>query len=243
VQSNNGSGNDDENHDDNVIRMPSRAERDSMMKQSGPDTPTPMVNLPPFTKWMVVTLLAIHALTAVILTPQQHYWVIEHFGFIPAYYTGGLALDWPALTGLIGFSFLHGNWGHVLINTVMLMAFGSGLERFMGWKKMLLLMIACNLIAIALHVAFNIGSTNPVVGASGALSGLFAAGLIMLQNQIGFLGTGKYKYLPLILLWVAISIAFGFVGGPGGETIAWAAHVGGFLAGFIFYKPIQRLNI
>jgi membrane associated rhomboid family serine protease len=244
VQSNNGSGNPPENggdHDDNIIRLPSREEREAAAHAKV--TSPAMINLPPMTKYLVILLIGLHVILSLVVSPQQHYWVIEHFGFIPAYYSGGLAFDWPALTGLAGFSFLHGSWSHVLINAVMLAAFGAGLERYMGWRKMLLLMIACNIFALVVHVLFNFGSLNPVVGASGALSGLFAAALIMLQAQRGFLGNGKYKYLPLILLWVGISVAFGFIGGPGGETVAWAAHVGGFLAGFLFYKPIMRLPL
>ena len=76
----------------------------------------------------------------------------------------------------------------------------------------------------------------PVIGASGAESGLFAAILILLQRQ-GQLPTGKYGIWPFAAFWIILSVVLGFVGGQlmGGE-IAWAAHLGGFIAGFALLK-------
>ena len=250
VQGNNGSGNDS---GDNVIRLPGRADRAKSdrvrvritMGQGGPGgSPSgehpPMINLPPMTKILVLAILGIHILT-VLLHPEQRYWIMEHFGFIPAYYTGAISLSWPALTGPFSYAFLHGGWMHVIMNTVMLMAFGAGLERWMGWKRLAVFMMGCNIVAVLIHLSLNIGSDDPVIGASGALSGMFSAIMVMLQSQTGFLGQGKYRYMPLILIWVGVSLLFGAIGGPGGESIAWAAHIGGFLAGFVLIKPVMRL--
>lgn len=246
---------------DNVIPLPSRAEREAqqerdrrvrMRVQLGKTVTNPMhgtaaqnppmINLPPFTKIMVLVLVVIHAALSV-QNPEMRYWIIEHFGFTPAYYTGDLAFGWPALAGPLTFTLLHGGWVHLLMNAVMLMAFGTGLERWMGWEKLLLLILGCNLAAVLVHTGLNIGSTDPVIGASGALSGMFAAAIIMMQQQSGFLGNGKYRYAPLIAVWIGIAVLFGMMGGPGGESIAWAAHIGGFLAGFVLLNPILKLKI
>lgn len=219
--------------DDNVVPFAPRP------KDEKPKERQPLINLPPFTKALVILLLVIHAGLSLLDQPTR-YWVIEHFGFTPGYYTGALPFAWPALVGPFTFTFIHGGWAHVLINSVMLMAFGAGLEPWMGWKRLAVLMVACNAVAILLQLGFDLHSTNPVIGASGALSGLFAAAIIMMQERSGA-AMGKYGYWPMVILWVAISALFGVMGGPNGESIAWPAHIGGFLTGFALYKPVMRL--
>lgn len=233
----NGSGKDiREDDSSNVIPL----------RRREPDPPSgnnaPLINLPPLTKGLVLGLLAIHIGT-LLVSPVQRFWLFEHFGFIPAYYSGALPFDWPAVTGILTFTLLHSGWAHVLMNTVMLAAFGAGLERWMGWRRMLVFIIACNVFALFVHFILNLNSTAPVIGASGAISGLFAAAIIMLQQRGGMAPMGRFGYWPLIVLWVLISVGFGMMGGPGGESIAWAAHVGGFLAGFILLKPVMRMRI
>jgi len=257
VQSSNGhngggSGNDDESP--NIIKLPSRKERAKAdrvrvkvtLGQPPAGHHEPMINLPPFTKCLLLIIFGIHIPMELFLDPEKQYWVIGHFGFIPAYYTGAIPFAWPALLGPFTFAFLHGGWFHVLINGVMLMAFGAGLERWMGWKRMAILMLLCSLASVAVQLLFNLGSDNPVIGASGAISGMFAAAMIMLQQRHGAASMGfggRYGLWPFILVWIGISLLFGMTGGPGGENIAWAAHIGGFLAGFVLIKPVLRLKV
>ncbi|MDB5491893.1 MAG: rhomboid family protein [Micavibrio sp.] len=219
--------------DDNVIHFVPRP------PGGDPEDRQPFIKLPGFTKYFALLLLGIHILLSAVSEPTR-FWVFEHFGLTPAYYGGALPFDWPAIIGPLTFTFIHGNWTHLIMNTVMLVAFGAGLEPWMGWKRLAFLMFLCNCAAVILQVAFDPGSTNPVIGASGALSGLFAAAIIMLQDRSGA-AMGKYGYWPMIVIWVGASIAFGVIGGPNGESIAWQAHIGGFLTGFALYKPVMKL--
>lgn len=232
----NGSGKDSVGEDSSNVIPLRRRESDSQ-----PNANAPLINLPPLTKYLVLGLLGIHIGT-LLISPVQRFWLFEHFGFTPAYYSGALAFDWPALAGVFTFTLIHSGWAHVLMNTVMLAAFGAGLERWMGWRRMLIFIVACNFFALLVHFILNLNSTAPVIGASGAISGLFAAAIIMLHQRGGMPHMGRFGYWPLIALWVLISVGFGMMGGPGGESIAWAAHVGGFLAGFILLKPIMRMR-
>lgn len=202
----------------------------------------PAINMPPMTKFLVITLVVIEAAMKLTLDPVQQYWVISHFGFVPALYSGDAALGWEAFLGPVTYAFLHGGWPHVGLNVLMLMAFGTGLERWMEWKRLALLMIACSVIAALIHFVFNIGSDNPVIGASGAISGMFAAAMVMLQQTQRF-DTGRFGLLPFALVWVGISVVFGMMGGPNGESVAWIAHIGGFLAGLALVGPVMRLKI
>lgn len=231
---------------DNIIILPTAAERQKMEAAKKAETyepfmkAGPLVSLPPVTKFMLLAFLAIHILTDVILSAPQQFWVFMHFGFVPGYYTGTLPFGWAALAGPLTFTFLHGSWTHIILNGFMMMAFGTGVERWIGSKRLFVFFMLCNIFAALAQFAFSPFSTAPVIGASGGLSGLFAAILLMMQQQNGLGAGNRHGILPFILLWIIISVLFGMVGGPGDTNIAWAAHIGGFLAGFVIYKPVMK---
>lgn len=253
-------GDEDDDGDDNIVHIPTLAERDKMRREKEKlarqqekiedeyrkmyraDNPSePLINLPPVTKVFVLSFLLIHIVTDLILSPVQQFWVMAHFGFVPAVFTGAAAFSPLNLLGPLTYMFLHGSWVHLFMNGLMMTAFGAGVERWIGGKRLFVFFTACSLVAVLIHFIVSPASPNPVIGASGGLSGLFAAVLIMLQ-QMGRLPAGKYGILPFILLWIGISVIFGMMGGPGGSTIAWVAHIGGFLAGFVLLKPIMRMK-
>lgn len=224
----NGSGGEDR---ENVIRFPSRSGRRKECRE-------PIINLPPATKALALSFLLIHFALQFAPGPLQ-YWVYEVFGFVPARYTGRAAFGWYAVADPLTYMFLHGGWTHVLLNTFMMAAFGTGAERMMGARRMLVFFTLCSIGGAFAHLAVSPFSTDPVIGASAGISGLFAAVLLMMQKA-GMGGTGRYGIWPFVILWVAVSFAFGGMGAPGGGTVAWAAHIGGFLAGFLLLKPVMR---
>ncbi len=242
-------GPEDEDDGDNVIRIPTLAERDKMRREQeaqwraayrASQPHEPMINLPPVTKWMAAAILVIHALTVFALDDIGRYELYRMFGFIPASYTVEFP-DWPALIGPFSYMLLHGSWLHVGMNAVMLTAFGAGVEKWMGGRRLLILFVACALAAALIHLLLSPFSETMMIGASGGVSGLFAAVLIMLQQQ-GRIPLGRYGIWPFAGLWIVISILFGMTGGPDGSAIAWAAHIGGFLAGLLFIKPVLRMR-
>lgn len=212
----------------------------------------PLLNVPPATKALLAIIIGIHILTQFILSPEQFGWIYTHFSFIPASYTQDTGAPfWVKLVSPVTYLFLHGNWMHVGMNAVMLLAFGTGLEKFIGSTKMVVYFITCGIAAAFAHLMINSGSYNPLIGASGGLNGLFA-GVMMIMHHRGQMGNGKYGIWPIIGIWVAITVVFGFVSSPNmlgasadgsAVEIAWIAHLGGFLAGFAFFKPIMRWKI
>ncbi|MCB9996411.1 MAG: rhomboid family intramembrane serine protease [Rhodospirillales bacterium] len=246
----NGNGHDpDEKRTDNVIRIPTLAERDKMRREQekqwrkdykAANKAEPMINLPPVTKIMLIAIIGIHLALTLFTNEVQLYWVHEHFGFKPAYYTGDFP-GWIALIVPFTYMFLHGGWMHLGMNAAMLAAFGAGIEQWMGGKRMVILFIACGLAACLFHFILSPFSQQTMIGASGGISGLFAAVLIMLQSQ-GRLGAGRYGILPFAALWVGLSFVFGLLGGPDGSPIAWAAHIGGFFAGLVFIRPVLKIR-
>lgn len=239
-----GDGDPEENGKDNVIRIPTLAERDAMRreaerrvrKEAGKGQP--FLNLPPATSCVLGLFVGIHVFVHVLLSVPMQEWVILTFGFVPGRFTGTVPFDAFVLVSPFSYMLLHGGWLHLAINSVMMAAFGSGIERWIGPRRMIMFFVLCGLFGAAAHFALNPFSPLPVIGASGALSGLFAAAIVMMNRGRGEPG-GRFGILPFAVLWIGLSVAFGMVGAPGGGAVAWAAHVGGFLGGFAALKILR----
>ncbi len=205
------------------------------MPHTQTDKNAPMFNIPEGTKYLLFSLIGIHLIVFYLLNEDIQNWIFYHLGFVPLRFTDGSMFEPLQILTPITHMFLHGSWLHLGMNGVMLLAFGSGLEKWVGAKKMFQIFFICGLFGVAAHFIFNLNSLDPVIGASGGLSGMFAAALVMLHRQNdaqgGMMG-GRYGMMPIIALWIGISILFGIMGSPDGSSIAWIAHIGGFLGGF-----------
>lgn len=193
----------------------------------------PMLNLPPAVLALIGANVVVHG--AMLLVPLDTVgWVLVHLAFIPARYSVEGLGGWPAWVGPVTYQFLHGGWLHLGVNMVMLAAFGSALERTAGASRMLVLYVASGVAGAFVHFALFPVSNIPVVGASGSISGLFGAVLWLMARPDRF-GRRALRFWPAALIWIGFSVAVGFTGMPGvaDGQIAWAAHVGGFLAGIV----------
>ena len=205
-----------------------------------PQTPKepPLINLPPATKYLLLALIGVHLIVTFFVSDDMKGYIFFNFGYTPAIWTGQSPYDFDfnALISPVTYNFLHGGFMHLMMNGAMLMAFGAGIEQWMGARKFLIFFFLCGLFAAFVETVIHPFSQYPVIGASGGESGLFAAILILLQRQ-GRLPTGKYGIWPFAAFWIGISVVFGLIGGglAGGE-VAWAAHLGGFIGGFILLK-------
>ena len=236
--------------DDNTIDLSrAREEREAREKALAKEKAArrraeegPMFNLPPVIKILLFSMIGIFTVQELFLDAQSKSYLFINFGFVPISYFSISTLWLPAIVGPITYMFLHLNLFHILMNGLMMAAFGSAVERWLGSKRFLILFIGCGLIAVLCHylytLAFN-GMGNPVIGASGAVSGLFAAALVMLKKTGTGIGAGKYGLWPFIGLWIAISALFGLTSGEAGGSIAWVAHIGGFMAGFVFLRVMK----
>ena len=226
--------------DDKIVVLPSLGERDRMRREKEKlegkfrSEAEPLINMPPVTKWLIVIIVGIHFITTVFLSPEMRDAVIDALGFVPERLRENV-IDPYALASPVTHMFLHGGWMHVIMNSFMLAAFGSGIEKWLGSRRMLILFVASAFFGLATHYMLNTFSPYPMIGASGGISGLFAAALVMINRGQRELG-GKIGILPFALLWIGLSVGFGMLGGPDGSIIAWAAHVGGFLGGFVVLK-------
>lgn len=229
------SGND--RRDGNIISLKTLRKRGG--NRPPPQRPyPPMFNLPPLTKALVVCLIVIQLGMTALPEPNE-YDVLHTFGFISGYYSGALPFRWTAFLGPFTYFFFHAGWTHVLVNILSLMAFGAGLEKAMGWRKLSLYMLACSLAAIFVQFVCTMQSTEPVIGASGAISGMFAGAIVMMYDSMPR-GSLRQGPMPFIAIFLGMTVLFGLMGGPGGEVIAWPAHIGGFLAGYALFRPLMR---
>lgn len=218
--------NDNGYDDDNIIPLPSRTPE----VRGDEGAAEPAINLPPVTKWLCAILIAVTVVQEFV-SGETADWLMMTFGFVPARYNGDVPLEAAALAAPVTYMFLHGGWLHLLTNVGMLMAFGAGLERAVGPRRFLAIYFFSGIVGAAAQYAVSPDFAMPLVGASGGVSGLFGA-MVLVLHRWGQLGTGTGRLLPVIVMWIAFSVFFGFFGMPGaGGQIAWVPHVAGFLAG------------
>jgi len=195
------------------------------------------INLPPAVMWLIGINVAIQLLRSVLDEPTDNT-IILMFGLVPAAYTGGNGDLLSQIAAPITYQFLHGGWVHLVINMVTLAAFGAPVERMLGVRRFVLFYLSAGIVAGALQIVLYPDSVDPVIGASGAISGVFGA-VLMLMRYVGSLPS----LYPVAGIWIALNIFFGLFGGTpgaGGEQVAWAAHIGGFVYGLVairFFAP------
>lgn len=176
---------------------------------------------------------------------------IPAFGLTPArvqFFLQGapmplLALVLPFFSSM----FLHGGWLHLLGNMWMLYIFGDNVEDLFGHGRYLLFYLVCGLAAAVTQVAFNWGSTVPMLGASGAIAGVLGAYFIRFPRArvLTLVFLIFFFFLWELPAWIILGYWFllQFMSGAAwlaasrltasGGGIAWFAHVGGFLTGVV----------
>jgi membrane associated rhomboid family serine protease len=197
------------------------------------------INLPPAVMWLIGVNVAIQLLRSV-LGDDADSALIQQFGLVPAAYSGGSSDLLSQVVAPVTYQFLHGGWVHLVVNMVSLAAFGAPVERLLGGRRFVFFYLSAGVVAGFVHVLLFSDSIDPVIGASGAISGVFGA-VLMLMRHVGSLTS----LLPIAAIWIGLNVFFGLFGGTpgaGGEQVAWVAHIGGFVYGLAvirFFMPRQ----
>ncbi len=174
-------------------------------------------------------------------------------GMIPATLTGHASLS-PELTlvppaaTLVTYQFLHGGWLHLLLNMIYLWVFGDNIEDAMGHGRYLLFYLLCGVVAGLAQIAAAPGLTAPLVGASGAISGVLGAYLVLHPRARILVPVIVIPlYLPaylLLVFWIGFQFyAATTIPTASGGNIAWWAHIGGFFAGMVLIVPFRHKAI
>lgn len=224
----------------------------------------PVINAPPVVVATLGVFAAVHA-ARLLLGDEESARLLLSLAFIPARY-GPHLMELPggklaAVTSFLTYMLVHGDAVHLLINSAWLLAIGSPVARRLGGPRFLLFGVACGVTGALTFLVLNFGLLMPMVGASGAISGLmgglmrflFAAldrgGPALLQE-----GARHVPSMPLaemlrdrravltigVFLLLNVLLAVG-IGGPTLDgAIAWEAHVGGFLTGLVVFGAFDR---
>jgi membrane associated rhomboid family serine protease len=150
---------------------------------------------------------------------------------------------WHILTSM----FLHGSWLHLLGNMWFLWLFGDNVEDSMTRPRFLAFYLVCGLAAAAAQVATQPDSVAPMVGASGAISGVMGGYLVLyprvrvysLLFVFVFFTSIALPAWVMLLYWFGLQLLSGLVGSSEGGVAFWA-HVGGFLAGVVLVRLFAR---
>ncbi|MFW5926398.1 MAG: rhomboid family intramembrane serine protease [Myxococcota bacterium] len=205
------------------------------------------------TPTVVYVFIAINAavfLYEVALGPQGMEAFTRRFGVVPYFLTQEPYLG--ALITPLTSMFMHGGWMHIIGNMWFLWIFGDNVEDVLGKPRFVLFYLLSGLGAVALQVAVSPASDVPMVGASGAISGVLA-GYVMLFPYARVLTVVPififlhFMELPaflFIFIWFGYQLLAGLVqfgqleAGAGG--VAWWAHVGGFVVGLLLVRPMRK---
>jgi membrane associated rhomboid family serine protease len=182
-----------------------------------------------------LTRSAPSALQSVVVDGQHHP--------VPQY-PGPTPIHLTLLTSM----FMHGSWMHVLGNLLYLWIFGDQIEDLLGHGKFIAFYLLCGLAAGVAQVAMDPDSIIPCVGASGAIAGVLGAYLVKHPtNGVRVLVGVWLVTLPALLVlggWIALQVAeqMNSLAGQHGGGVAYAAHIGGFIAGMILVFVFSGLR-
>jgi membrane associated rhomboid family serine protease len=144
--------------------------------------------------------------------------------------------------------FLHGGLIHLLGNMLYLWIFGKNVEDFLGHAKFIFFYLIAGFFAAFIHTLSDLDSFIPMIGASGAIAGVLGAYLILfpranVSTLFIFIIFFKIIKVPAVLilgLWFLVQVANA---GTGGGSVAWYAHVGGFLTGVVLILTFKSMSI
>ncbi len=232
----------------------------------------PIFNVPAIVVAVLAALLAVHLVRLLVLPPRSELEFLLLFAFIPARYDpslliggampGGLPADiWAFVT----YSLIHADFMHLGFNGIWLLAFGTPIARRFGAWRFLAFLAVTAAAGAAAHLATHAGELQPMVGASASISGAMAASMRFAFQRGGPVWTRgsdpavyRLPALPLldalsdrrILIFLAAWFGLNFLFGLGSlsltgseQSIAWQAHIGGFLAGLLLFglfDPVSR---
>lgn len=209
---------------------------------------TPLRHTPWVTGFLVLANVGVFAWQLADGSPR----VVADLGFVPRGFAPVLRGEGVSLANpvtLLTSMFVHGNLLHLLSNLVYLWVFGNNIEDVLGGVRFLVFYVVAGLGGHLAQFLANVHSAIPIVGASGAISGILAAYLLRfphsrVQSLLFLFVFLRWVRVPAFLLigyWLLIQILNGAaeLGGVSGGGVAWFEHLGGFFVGFVLFPAIS----
>ncbi len=171
--------------------------------------------------------------------------IFESYGLVPVHLLESPVSTYPTIYSSM---FLHSGLGHLAGNMLYMWIFGNNIEDVLGKFRFIIFYLFCGTLAALCHISTDLHSEIPMVGASGAISGILGAYLILFPYAkvktlifLGFFITIiRIPAIVLLVIWMVIQVSSGIIASDGG--VAWFAHIGGFIAGMLLILPLRSLK-
>jgi membrane associated rhomboid family serine protease len=199
----------------------------------------------PYVTYLFIALnLAVYVYQFLRLSPVENELFVHRHGVVPLFLLSGYG---PSVSTLLSSMFMHGGLLHLASNMWFLHIFGDNVEVMLGHFRYVLFYLCSGIAAALVHALTDPGSQLPLVGASGAISGVLGGYLLMFPRArvVTFFPLFFLFELPaflFILVWFAINLfsGFGALGTGHGAGVAFFAHIGGFVSGFAWLLLFGR---
>jgi membrane associated rhomboid family serine protease len=146
----------------------------------------------------------------------------------------------PVYFNFLSSMFMHGDFMHLFGNMLFLWIFGDNIENMIGHVRFAIFYLLCGIAAALGQIVMDTDSIIPMLGASGAISGVLGAYLILFPTrQVRALLFNVFTTVPAYValgLWISIQLLQGYLSPAGQGGVAYAAHIGGFIAGVVLIK-------
>ena len=161
---------------------------------------------------------------------------IGTWAFVPRRFLANPAGDFPTLFTSM---FMHAGWLHLGGNMLYLWIFGDNVEDRFGHVKFIIFYVLCGLAATFAQLMFSVASDVPNLGASGAIAGVLGAYILLFpRGQVRVLQGSQVIPVPALIvigMWIVLQFfsGIGSIASAGQGGVAYMAHIGGFVAGFV----------
>ncbi len=207
------------------------------------NTPLKVIRFQYVTGALIIINVVAFLMTGAFTSEQTLWAVATGYGIVPVELlhvvdAGQFNNPVPEPLTLITYQFLHGGWMHLISNIAFLWVFADNIEDAFGHFGFLLFYLLCGIAAGLLHTFMQPDSGAPLIGASGAVSGVLAAYLLLYPKARIWILLFMRIPLPISAFWAlsgwfALQLLSLFISSEDELQVAWWAHIGGFLAGLI----------
>ena len=203
----------------------------------------PTHQVPVVTVGLILLNIAIF-IYQILLPNEQVNAFLLRFGAVPASIVQGDQL-WSVFSSM----FMHGGFMHLFGNMLYLWIFGDNIEQLCGHMRFILFYLLCGVFAFLSHFIFAPHSPIPMVGASGAISGVLGAYALRFPSArvhvfiwffIIFWDVIRVPAVILLGLWFVMQLFSGVSSASDQAGVAWFAHIGGFIAGLLFIRYFEK---